>query len=65
MLGVYREARAVLDFNVLARQEDTVLAFQAVFVVDAGRAFAGNLPDAISASMVLFLSRWFPNLILI
>ena len=38
MLGVDREARAVLDLNVLTRQENTVLTFQVVLVVDTGRA---------------------------
>ena len=38
MFGVDREARAVLHFDILARQQNTVLAFQIVFVVDSGRA---------------------------
>ena len=35
MFWVDREARAVLDLNILARKENTVLTFQAVFVVAA------------------------------
>ena len=38
MLGVYREARAVCDLDVLARQENAALTFDVVLVIDAGRA---------------------------